>query len=149
MAQSRTRKKPKKRSETAGFHAPQSGSGLNVVGFGNLQVYVIREEDGVWFARSQEINYAAQGTSLEDVQRNFERGLTATVDEHLRVFGHIKNLLSQTSPRNVRQHLSERLPQAFRYSQLTVHALPEKIQKAIQFQNIAYIRPLEETAASI
>jgi hypothetical protein len=146
MTPARARKKPKKRSQTTAFHAQQSDSGINVVGFGNLQVYVIQEEPGVWFARSQEINYAAQGNSLEDVQHNFERGLIATVDEHLRVFGHIKNLLSQNPRTNVRQHLSERFPQSFRYSQLTVHALPEKLQQTIQFENIAFIRPLEETA---
>jgi hypothetical protein len=129
----------KRREETTAFHAQSSDSSVNVVGFGNLRVFVV-EDEGMWFAECQDINYAAQGGSLDEVQRNFERGLSATVDEHLRVFGSIENLLSQQPSSIVRRRI-HKMPRRFRYSQVTVHRLPEKIQDIIQFQGIEFIQP--------
>jgi hypothetical protein len=95
----------------------------------------------MWFAQSQDINYAAQGASLAEVKRNFERGLTATVHEHLRVYGHIRNLLSRPPSSGVWQDLIRMSPPAFRFSQVTTHRLPEQIQDVIRFEGIEFIQP--------
>jgi predicted RNase H-like HicB family nuclease len=124
---------------TTAFHS--SDSTIDVVGFGNLRVLII-EDDGDWFAQCQDLNYAAQGTSLEEVKLNFERGLAATVEEHLRIFGHIENLLGHAPSLSLRRQLMHKMPQRFRYSQVTVHQLPEKLQDAIQFAGIEFIRPV-------
>jgi len=112
-----------------------------VVGFGNLRVIVIKDDD-MWFAQCLDINYAAQGASLAQVKRNFERGLSATVDEHVRVFGNIENLLARGPSSRIRQEIMHKMPQTFRYSQVTVHRLPKELQSVIQFQGIEFIRPL-------
>ena len=129
----------KRRLSTTAFHARSSDESLNVVGFGNLRVLVV-EDGGAWFAECQDINYAAQGSSLDEVQHNFEKGLSATVDEHLRVFGNIENLLSRPASSTVRRRFHT-MRRSFRYSQVTVHSLPKKIQKIIQFQGIEFIQP--------
>jgi hypothetical protein len=114
---------------------------LHVVGLGNLRVFII-EDEGMWFAQCQDINYAAQGASLAEVKQNFEQGLAATVDEHLKVFGNIENLLASIPSSRIRQELMRKIPQAFRYSQVTIHRLPEALQKVIPFQAIEFIQPI-------
>lgn len=64
------------------------------------------EQDGEWFAQGVDIDYAATGRTLDEVQRNFEEGLAATVGLHLRRFGTINRLL-KTAPTEVWQALSE------------------------------------------
>jgi hypothetical protein len=135
----RARKRRSSKPSTTAFHAQLPNSSVNVVGFGNLRVFVV-EDEGMWFAECQDINYAAQGRLLDEVRRNFERGLSATVDEHLRVFGHIENLLARPPSLIVRRQI-HKAPQRFRYSQVTVHRLPKKIQSIIQFQAIEFIQP--------
>lgn len=60
--------------------------------FGQLRVLITRE-GGVWFAQGLEIDYAASGTSLEDVKDRFSRGFCMTVQAHLEQFGTIDKLL--------------------------------------------------------
>ena len=131
-----------KRRAPKTFHKVKAGSdgSTHVVGFGNLRVLIICDDE-MWFAQSQDINYAAQGASLAEVKRNFERGLTATVHEHLRAYGHIRNLLSRPPSSGVWQDLIRMSPPAFRYSQVTTHRLPEQIQDVIRFESIEFIQP--------
>jgi hypothetical protein len=138
----RTRKKRTTKRTTA-FHAhgDTPDSSVDVIGFGNLRVIVVQDDD-LWFATCLDFNYAAQGTSLSEVKSNFERGLSATVEEHLRVFGNIENLLSRPSSSRIRQEIMHKMPQAFRYSQVTVHRLPKELQNVIQFEGIEFIRPI-------
>jgi hypothetical protein len=134
-------KSQKRRTATLHARRDTSDSSINVVGFGNLRVIIV-EEDGMWFAQCLDINYAAQGSSLDEVKRNFERGLASTVDEHLRVHGHIRNLMSRPVSSRVRQQLMQMPTQAFGYSQVTLHRLPKEIQNAIRFEGIEFIRPV-------
>ncbi|MGH8247905.1 MAG: hypothetical protein ACREUU_15905, partial [Gammaproteobacteria bacterium] len=74
------------------FHG-KAEDGTHVVGIGNLRVILFQEGD-LWFAQGLEIDYASQGDSLEDVKKQFEDGLGATIEEHLRVYGNIDKILN-------------------------------------------------------
>src|SRR5690242_18115309 len=84
---------------------------LHVVGLGNLRVFIV-QDDGMWFAQCQDINYAAQGASLTEVKQNFEQGLAATIDEHLKVFGNLENLLASMPSPRIGRELMRQIPQA-------------------------------------
>src|ERR1700692_1920059 len=109
---------PKRRTTAFHAHRDASDTSIDVVGFGNLRVFIIKD-DGMWFAQCVDINYAAQGASEPEVKANFERGLRSTVEEHLRRFGSIENLLARTPSPRVRQELMRHMPRTFRYSQVT------------------------------
>ena len=51
------------------------------------------QESGVWFAQGLEIDYAAQGSSFEDVRKNFENGLMLTIGSYLKTYGDLQRLL--------------------------------------------------------
>lgn len=112
------------------------GTAAHVVGIGNLRVMITRD-DGSWFAQALEIDFAAEGTSLPDVKRRFEKGLGATIDEHIRVFGNIEKLL-QPAPREAWRELLSVIPgvDRYRFSQVSIH-----VEKALPFKGITYIEP--------
>ena len=116
--------------------------GTAVVGIWNLHVR-ITFENKQWFAQAYEIDYAACGSSFDDVKQRFQAGLAATVHEHLVVFGTIKNLLSP-SPADVWQDL-QKVPGAEQhtYSQVGVHELfpDQDLQAAFPFDGIEYRSP--------
>lgn len=91
----------------------------HVVGIGNLRV-MITNDDGSWFAQSLEIDYAAQGHSLEDVKKRFEDGLCKTIEQHLRIYGSIDNLL-QVAPKEVWTEFFNNSKIQNRYSHVSVH----------------------------
>ena len=72
-----------------------------VVGILNLRVAIV--QDGrFWFAQGLDIDYGAQGSSLDDVTEQFESGLVATIhrrhSEHLKIYGTIENVLQVAPP---------------------------------------------------
>lgn len=77
---------------TETFHTKSKDGSKHVVGIKNLSV-VISNHEGIWFAQGMEIDYAAQGDSFEGVKKAFEKGLTASVQEHLRIFGNLTKFL--------------------------------------------------------
>lgn len=81
-----------KAAAASALHAHSKDGSTHVVLIGNLRV-VLLEENGTWFAQGLEIDYAAQGGSIESVKKNFEDGFAATVDQHIRIYGTIKHLL--------------------------------------------------------
>lgn len=91
----------------------------HLVEIGNLHV-LISETDGEWFAQGVEIDYAASGNTMNEAQRRFERGLSATVDLHLRQFDSIDRLL-KFAPEVVWRSLKS--PQSFDFSMLEIHDL--------------------------
>lgn len=64
----------------------------HAVALGAIRV-ILCEDDSEWFAQGIEIDYAASGRTLEDVQQRFEQGLEATIHEHLKRFGTIDGIL--------------------------------------------------------
>jgi len=112
----------------------------HVVGIGNLRVFIL--PDGpFWFAQGLEIDYGAQGDSVEDAKKNFEEGLEATIDLHLKIHGNIENLLDP-APREVLQEAVRELDSLQLYSQLSVHKAGGQ-QWALPFAGIDYWVPKE------
>lgn len=109
----------------------------HVVEIGNLRV-LMTEKAGEWFAQGIEIDYAASGWSLEEAQRHFERGLSATVELHLRQFDSIERLL-KFAPERVWSQL--KAPQAFDFSMVTLHDLSTlgSGMQRLPFDRIAYL----------
>ena len=105
----------------------------NVVGIGNLRV-MITNDDGSWFAQALEIDYAAQGDTEEDVKQRFEKGLEATIDEHLQIHGTIEKLL-QPAPQEVWVEMFKTAEKGKLFSQVSVH-----IHEALQYENIEYFQ---------
>ena len=68
-----------------------------VVGIFNLHV-MIMQDGKFWFAQGLEIDYATQGSSLDDVKKQFEDGLQATIQEHLKIHGTIENIPQLAPP---------------------------------------------------
>jgi hypothetical protein len=133
------KKSPSKRgtnvSATA-FHA-KSSDGTDVVGIGNLGVVIVQEGDH-WFAQGLEIDYAAEGSSLKDVQSRFEDGLEATLHEHLRIYGDIERIL-KIAPPEVWKHMLLGCAASGKrdfHSQVSSH---KAIQQFLPFEAITYL----------
>ncbi len=67
---------------------------------GALRVLVCEEEPGIWSAQGIDIDFAASGTSVDDVQIRFEYGLSNTLRNPIDRFGGIEKLL-RFAPQNV------------------------------------------------
>jgi hypothetical protein len=128
-------------ASTSALHAQTSDGNTHLVAIGNLRVVLV-EEDGAWFAQGLEIDYAAQGNSVEAVKRNFEQGLAATVDQHIRVYGTIENLLAAAPPEVWKDVLHAKCRKKS-YSQFTLHE--DVTQQKLPFEGIDYIE-LEKAA---
>jgi hypothetical protein len=100
-------------------HAHSDDGSFHVVGIGNLRVMLVEDGDA-WFAQGLEIDYAIQGISVEDVKVRFEKGLYASLDEHIKVYGGIKGLLVP-APSEVWAEFLES-PAIERYTQVSFHA---------------------------
>ncbi len=132
-----------RKKRTVGFHQAL-GAGdkaIHIVGV-EMRVVVIQREDHVWFAHGLDINYAAQGSSLAEVKKNFERGFVTTIDQHLEKFGHVKNLFRPTSQEAWDRLVSSR-PEQFRYAHVSRHAFPKRIRNLIPFSAISFVEPQE------
>jgi hypothetical protein len=76
---------------TAALH---THDGKETHGFAIINLHVlIQNDDGSWFAQGLEIDYAAEGATIEDAKTNFENGLSATIFEHIKVYGHFWGVL--------------------------------------------------------
>jgi hypothetical protein len=64
----------------------ENNADVHAVLVGALRVVIIKDEDH-WFAQRLEIDYATSGHDMDDVKDRFQQGLTATVHEHLRMYG--------------------------------------------------------------
>ncbi len=119
---------PKK--TTAAIHGKMK-DGTDVVGTFHLKVF-ITTEGGHWVAQGLDIDYLAQGKSIEDVKTQFEDGLTATIHEHLKIYGSIEKVLVP-APADVWKeffHNSTKPNPKIRrkeFSQVSVHRLPYQV----------------------
>ena len=64
----------------------------HAVAIWNLSVLIVPDEK-FWFAQALEIDYGAQGDTAEEAQENFQAGLMQTINQHIRVYGDIDNML--------------------------------------------------------
>ena len=116
----------------------------HVVGIGDLRVVLIQEEND-WYAQGLEIDYLAQGPSIEDAKENFETGLAATFHENLRVFGTIQSVLVP-APVEVWKEQFKPGSSPKRYTHVSVDRIPvfEQLAPALRdrfpFQAIEYLQ---------
>ena len=127
-------KKPKKVLAPQAMALHGASGSTHFVGIGNLRVMITRDH-GSWFAQGLEIDYAAQGSSLEDVKKRFEEGLAATIEEHLKIYASIDKLL-RPAPKEVWVELANAAAEMKRYSQVSVHTL-----RSLPFERIEYFEP--------
>lgn len=129
--------------ETMAIHAHDDCGEHHVVGIGNLRVILV--PDGkYWFAQGLEIDYAAQGDSIEDAKKQFEDGLTATVQQHLRMFGNIEKLLKVAPTEAWLDLWTNAKARHSRYSQLSTH---EIIRNTLPFDAIDYVEVAKAAVA--
>ena len=123
----------KKNAPAMAFHAKHKDGLHHIVGIGNLRVVLVPDGD-VWFAQGLEIDYAAQGNTEADARKQFENGLTSTIQEHLRIYGTIQKLL-KVAPQSVwNELLYDSGAQRKLYTQVTGHEIA-----ALPFGGIQYI----------
>jgi len=141
------KKQGAKTAPAMAFHGESKDGKLSIVGIGNLRVVIV-QDDGSWFAQGLEIDYASQGETIEDAKKHFENGLTATVHEHLRIFGSIEKLL-KVAPGEVWNDLlmgNFSKSRHFQYYQVSVHKLSKGLQTSLPFEGIQYIEPKKAAA---
>jgi hypothetical protein len=114
-------------------------------GIWNLHVRITQDVD-YWFAQGYEIDYAADGRSLDDVKLRFQCGLTATIREHLRMFGTAAKVLAP-APVEVWQGLTKTSGSSHRYSHVGVYKFEDPIKASLELQGIEYLLTNPETSA--
>ncbi len=142
MTSTNAEKKKKKTVSATAIHAEHKDGVHHIVGLGNIRVLLIPEGEG-WFAQGLEIDYAAQGEDLESVKTEFEAGLEATVQEHLRIKGDINTLLKCAS-KEFWDLASDPKVHLKRYSQVTHHHV---IRENSKYEGIAYLVAQSAAAA--
>jgi len=125
--------------EATAVHA-RLNDGDHLVGIGNLRVVIVQDE-ALWFAQGLEIDYAAQGQSLETVKTAFEDGLCWTIHEHLKVYGNIERFLRPAPPDIWKELLYDQLANVNSFSSLSWHKeIEQKPVKHLPFEGIEYLQ---------
>ena len=119
-------------SSDVALHA--TAGATHVVGLGPMKV-IVCNEDGEWFAQGLDIDYASSGKSFEEVKKNFETGLAATIDLHIKAYNGIKKFL-RPAPQDVWEDLYAVGGKTFDYTQITLHS---DLSNALGYEQINYI----------
>ena len=118
------------------------GEGEDIVGIGSIRVLLFRE-DGFWYAHGLEIDYLAQGDTIEEAKKSFEDGLTRTIHEHLKIHGNIEHIM-QVAPQEIWELVFQPGTLVCRYHPVSFDpwgettALPPHV--TCPFQSIDYLR---------
>lgn len=133
----------KKAAETQALHV-QNGD-QHIVGLEALRVLLTKDGDS-WFAQGLEIDYAAAGDTIDDVKSNFEAGLRFTVREHLKMHGHIKNVLKVADQDAWAEFLNAKASEDClkqRFTTIQVHSIVVKKEEIkiprLPFKEIAFL----------
>ena len=99
------------------FHRKDE-DGKHIIGIGSLRVMLVRDGK-FWLAQGMEIDYAAQGLTIQDAKKQFEAGLAATIEEHVKIHENIDLMLNPV-PAELWNELTNNWKSAreFYYSQL-------------------------------
>lgn len=116
----------------------------HIVGIGNIKV-IVCEDDGIWFAQGLDIDYAAEGKSLKNVQENFQKGLAATVGLHLQAFNTIENLLVP-APIEVWKELTS-IGRRFKFTQIKTYDFSDELKSQMPYSGIDFIEGCAEATA--
>lgn len=122
-------------------HIKKTTGEFDLVIIGALRVVITQEDKELWAAQGVEIDFAACGVSLSDVQQRFEAGLSATIHANIKRFGSFERIL-KWAPMEEIEKISA-LSEKYDFTSMTMHQfLPET---KLPFTNIAYI--MEKQAA--
>lgn len=120
----------------AALHGSDS-HGSHAVGMWALHVVIV--PDGkFWFAQGLEIDYATQGETLEDAKQKFESGLAATIHEHLKVYGQLRNLL-RVAPQDAWDWAFSASASSHEFSQVSLQQLADAGDFPLPFRGIQFI----------
>ena len=117
-------------------------TGEHLVGIGDLRVILVQEA-GCWYAQGLEIDYIAQGESIDQAKANFETGLHATIRENLKIFGTIEPLLTPAPPEVWKERLHPNA-EAKRLFDASIHptSTMEDVQDFLPFKGIEYFQSM-------
>lgn len=137
------RKKKTKKAKTSAFHGALADGIHHLVGILNLHVVVV-PDGNLWFAQGLEIDYASQGSSPKEARKQFTQGLYATIHEHLRIYGDIRNVLKAAPPVvwNDLVYAPLAIPSEFttvKTYHVESEAIPANIQRHLPFAGIDYV----------
>ncbi len=116
-------------SDAAAVHLSDNGD--HVVGIGNLRVFIV-QEGNYWCAQGLEIDYVAQGKSIEEAKQAFTDGLTATIHANIEKHGTIKHILKIAPPEIWEEIYAPDVLEQL-YSQVSVHGIDSLPFRGIQY----------------
>jgi len=123
--------------DTGAAHFSDQNDEKHAVALWNLSVLIVPDGD-FWFAQGIEINYGAQGDSAEDAKKNFQEGLVATINQHLKIYGNIEKILKFASP-DILKEAADNKPAIKRFAWISLHeVLAPEAQQKIPFDGIDY-----------
>lgn len=117
-----------KRAEATRAVHVQDGD-THVVGVKALHVLLCRD-GGSWFAQGLEIDYAACGTTVDDVKKNFADGLAQTISQNLTMHGSIEHIL-KLAPQDAWTEYLNAPPDAIKQKFSTIQAYKVVPQAAV------------------
>ena len=109
---------------------------------------VVTQDEGQWFAQGLELDYAAAGTTEEDVKTRFAQGLGATINEHIQIYGNIERVV-KVAPQDAWDLwlIGDR---HYTLDHVSIHNLQESAPavQELPFSGIAFLgKPLTEAEA--
>lgn len=138
----------KKQDNTTLYVEGEIDSGQMAVGLWNLHVRITNDAD-YWFAQGYEIDYAAEGSSLEDVKTRFQCGLSATIHEHLKIHGTAEKLLTP-APQEAWQALRDAPGSRHTYSQQGIYTFMDpSIMDSLPYPAIEYFTTGRNVSAAL
>jgi hypothetical protein len=129
--------------EAVALHGKSPDGKNHIVGLWNIRV-LICPDGPAWFAQGIDIDYAAQGNTLDDVKLRFQEGLRATIEQNLKTYDTIERLLAFAPPSVLLQMI--RSKSAFKaLSQVSFHEIGPAVQQAMNqaYEGIQYFIPAE------
>lgn len=116
----------------------QHKDGAEYVYLGNLRVLITKHEDG-WLAQGLEVDYSIDGATADEVKRRFEEGLSRTVEAHLRIYKHARQVMT-IAPQSIWDKFFAAVPPDLQHSSglITVRVVPSSKHRVIPFDRIIY-----------
>lgn len=104
----------------------------------SLRVVIVKDGEQ-WFAQGLELDYAAAGTSQDDVKSRFRDGLAATINEHLKVYGSVDRMLKVAPQEAWNLWLAQ--GKRYKFDQASFHPIETKDAQIYDFPftGIAYL----------
>lgn len=128
-----------KKALAAAIHATSDDGKHQAVGI-NLRVLIL--PDGkFWFAQGLEVDYGAQGDTIEQAKEHFEQGLAGTVRLHIQKHGHIEKLLRGASAESWKEARTNNA-NIERFMQVSFHDIIEDDNASLfPYPQVEYYRP--------